>query len=172
MGNVLLGDEGFGVHAVRRLEQEGVPERVDLEDGATAGVDLIERIASYDRVIVIDALRLHVPARAGDAEWLEDRGSGATGGSRLEGEIPSEPGSGDVVVFRLSNVEIENTDPHLSLHGCSLGGLIRLARSLEIALPEIVVVGFVPPAIGWSTELSSRARSGLEEAVARVRELL
>lgn len=147
VGNLLLGDEGFGVHAVRRLERESVPSWVTLEDGGTRGVDLLEMISSYDRVILIDCIGAQVFPGA-------------------------EASPGDLVVFRLSAEEIRNPDPHLSLHACSLGGLIRLAEALNVRLPEIIVVGFVPVAIGWSTELSSLGQTGLETATARVRDLL
>jgi len=55
VGNLLLGDEGVGVHAIRALEQAGVPPRVELIDGGTAGLGLIEYLEDIDKVIFIDA---------------------------------------------------------------------------------------------------------------------
>ncbi len=56
IGNYVLQDEGFGVHAVRLLsEMEDLPEGVDLLDGGTAGLHLMGNLRNYRRVIVIDA---------------------------------------------------------------------------------------------------------------------
>lgn len=55
VGNVLLGDEGVGVHAVRRLEAEGLPEGVVAVDGGTGGFHLLSLLSEHDPVILIDA---------------------------------------------------------------------------------------------------------------------
>jgi hydrogenase maturation protease len=168
VGNLLLGDEGFGIHAVRELASESLPEWVTVEDGGTGGVDLLDRMTSFERVILIDLVR---PADGG-AVTDRDRGSEALGGPIAEGANPRDLVPGGVVVFRLNSVELTNPDPDLSLHGCSLGGLLRLAEALSLQLPQIDVVGFVPHSIGWSTDLSPAAREGLRTALARVRALI
>jgi hydrogenase maturation protease len=56
VGNVLLGDEGVGVHAVRKLREKALPPHVDVVDGGTAGVDLLGLIDGYAKVIIIDAV--------------------------------------------------------------------------------------------------------------------
>lgn len=55
IGNVLLGDEGVGVHAVRRFEQTVWPDGVRLLDGGTGGFHLLELFELYDPIIMIDA---------------------------------------------------------------------------------------------------------------------
>lgn len=55
IGNVLLGDEGVGVHAVRRLEQEAWPPRVKLLDGGTGGFHLLSLFQEFDRIVLVDA---------------------------------------------------------------------------------------------------------------------
>lgn len=57
IGNLVLQDEGFGVHAIRRLAEnpEQIPEGVDLLDGGTAGLHLMGNLQNYERLIVIDA---------------------------------------------------------------------------------------------------------------------
>lgn len=55
VGNVLLGDEGVGVAAIRVLEQAGLQERADLIDGGTGGFHLLELFLQYDHIILIDA---------------------------------------------------------------------------------------------------------------------
>jgi hypothetical protein len=125
-------------------------------------------------VILIDLVRPSdgIAETGGTAETERDRGSEALGGPIIEGAGPRDLVPGGVVVFRLNRVVLTNPDPDLSLHGCSLGGLLRLAEVLELPLPEIDVVGFVPHSIGWSTDLSPQAREGLEKALERVHALL
>jgi len=168
VGNLLLGDEGFGIHAVRALAGAGLPDWVTVEDGGTGGVDLLDRMAPFDRVILIDVIR----PTDGGAETDRDRGSKAMGEPIAEGVSPRDLVPGGVVVFRLNSGALTNPDPDLSLHGCSLGALLRLAAVLGIAMPRIDVVGYLPRSIGWSTELSSEARAALATALDRVRVLL
>jgi len=56
VGNILLGDEGVGIHAIRELEETALPPHVDLIDGGTAGLDLLDLMRGYERVIIIDAV--------------------------------------------------------------------------------------------------------------------
>ncbi|RRJ83661.1 HyaD/HybD family hydrogenase maturation endopeptidase [Aestuariirhabdus litorea] len=57
VGNILLTDEGVGVRVVEALESryQFSPD-VDLVDGGTAGMELLDTIASRDHVILIDAV--------------------------------------------------------------------------------------------------------------------
>ena len=57
IGNILLKDEGIGVHTIRELEKQDLPATVELVDGGTAGADLLEILADRQQVIVIDAVR-------------------------------------------------------------------------------------------------------------------
>jgi hydrogenase maturation protease len=55
LGNVLMGDEGVGVHVVRVLEQQTLPVNVECLDGGTGGFTLLEPLQSAGRIILIDA---------------------------------------------------------------------------------------------------------------------
>jgi hydrogenase maturation protease len=55
IGNLLMGDEGVGVHAVRALEREALPPGVDLLDGGTGGFHLLELFDEHRHMILIDA---------------------------------------------------------------------------------------------------------------------
>ncbi|MCY7380809.1 MAG: hydrogenase maturation protease [Gemmatimonadaceae bacterium] len=56
-GNVLRGDDGFGVAVLRRLGERGVAsDSVELLDVGTGGIRMAqELITPYDRLIIIDA---------------------------------------------------------------------------------------------------------------------
>jgi hydrogenase maturation protease len=54
IGNILMNDEGVGIHVVSRLEKEGY-DSADLMDGGTGGFHLLGFIQSYKTVIIVDA---------------------------------------------------------------------------------------------------------------------
>jgi hydrogenase maturation protease len=55
IGNLLMGDEGVGVHVLRHLETHAHLTEVDLVDGGTGGFHLLEYFETYERVLLIDA---------------------------------------------------------------------------------------------------------------------
>ena len=57
LGNTLMGDDGLGVAAVMRLQQEwSLPVEVELVDGGTAGMSLLPIIEGARRVLLVDAI--------------------------------------------------------------------------------------------------------------------
>ena len=59
LGNLLLRDEGVGVHAVEVLRKNfDFPEDVRLLDGGTLGLDLLPLIEGMERVLFVDAVDL------------------------------------------------------------------------------------------------------------------
>ena len=57
VGNVLMGDEGVGIHAIRRLEREPALPGVRLLDGGTGGGNLLAEFDGMRAVVLIDATR-------------------------------------------------------------------------------------------------------------------
>jgi hydrogenase maturation protease len=57
IGNLILQDEGIGVHAVRELGKLALPSHVEVIDGGTAPMELLPVIRAAERIIVIDALK-------------------------------------------------------------------------------------------------------------------
>jgi len=55
LGNVIMGDEGVGVHAVRALEKQTLPGNVECLDGGTGGFILLEPLQAAEHIILIDA---------------------------------------------------------------------------------------------------------------------
>lgn len=56
IGNILLSDEGVGVHVVHRLQQLNLPSFVEVIDGGTGGFELIQFAQTMSKVIIIDCL--------------------------------------------------------------------------------------------------------------------
>ena len=56
IGNILLRDEGVGVRAIEAMRKMELPDEIELLDGGTSGIDLVDEMADRDKVIVIDAV--------------------------------------------------------------------------------------------------------------------
>ena len=61
VGNIIMGDEGFGVHVVRRLKEKELPSGVRVEEGGVGGFDLLGTLDDVQRVIVVDVMNLDLP---------------------------------------------------------------------------------------------------------------
>lgn len=55
IGNILMGDEGVGVHVVNSLEKAALPADVEVLDGGVGSFLLLEPMQDADKVILIDA---------------------------------------------------------------------------------------------------------------------
>jgi hydrogenase maturation protease len=59
LGNLLIGDDGFGVRFITWFsDRYTLPDRVSLVDGGTAGLGLLDTVASSGHLIVIDVIRV------------------------------------------------------------------------------------------------------------------
>lgn len=57
LGNILLKDEGVGVHVVNALKERCTfPSDVEIIDGGTLGLDLLHLIEGKEKIIIIDAV--------------------------------------------------------------------------------------------------------------------
>jgi len=57
VGNLLLSDEGVGVHVAHELMKMDLPLEVSVVEGGTDGFRLLNVITEADRLIVIDAVK-------------------------------------------------------------------------------------------------------------------
>ena len=56
VGNLLLRDEGIGVHVAHELQRRHLPTDLEVLDGGTAGMDLLHHFQGRRRVIFVDAV--------------------------------------------------------------------------------------------------------------------
>ena len=57
VGNIFLGDDGFGVEVVRRLAEREMPEGVEVKDFGIRGMDLAYALhEDYEAVVFVDAV--------------------------------------------------------------------------------------------------------------------
>jgi hydrogenase maturation protease len=59
IGNLLLGDEGVGVHAAQALIKMDLPDSVEVLDVGTALLDALPALENKKRIIILDAMKAH-----------------------------------------------------------------------------------------------------------------
>jgi hydrogenase maturation protease len=57
IGNLLLGDDGLGVHAVKALSTQTWPAHVQVIDVGTAFLDALPFLEDAERILIIDAFQ-------------------------------------------------------------------------------------------------------------------
>ena len=57
IGNILLRDDGIGVHLINELQTENFKYDVDLIDGGTSTFDLLGYFLDNEKIIVVDSLK-------------------------------------------------------------------------------------------------------------------
>ena len=62
LGNILLRDEGVGVRVIEALAQRYVLSAgVEVVDGGTVGMDLLDTLAGCDHLLICDAVKTGAP---------------------------------------------------------------------------------------------------------------
>ena len=111
VGNVLRGDDGFGVAVADRLVEQDVPEEVQVLDIGIGGIHLVQELfAGADALVVIDAVDL--------------------------GRTP-----GTIVVQRPDIREIAGPDDLADVHYATPERALMFARGLDILPAEVWLVG-------------------------------
>ena len=145
LGNLLLSDEGVGVHAVNALSRRfEMPEGVEILDGGTSGMDLLDAIAGRDHLIVCDAIRSD--ERPGSVQRIDGESIAAFFATRIS---PHQLGLSEV----LANLELLGERPgHVTIIGVvpadlSLGtelsaaGREGMAKSIDFILDDLEAIG-------------------------------
>jgi hydrogenase maturation protease len=57
VGNLLLRDEGVGVHVATNLQRFSLPDNIEVVEGGTDGFKLFNIILEADRLIVVDCVK-------------------------------------------------------------------------------------------------------------------
>ena len=56
IGNILMQDEGIGVHIIKELEKYDFHPHIALIDGGNMGMDLLHFFYEYNQMIIVDAV--------------------------------------------------------------------------------------------------------------------
>jgi hydrogenase maturation protease len=131
VGNVLMGDEGVGVHVLRLLEKQDPPDGVRLLDGGTGGINLLIEFDGVRDIVLIDATRDGNPA--GTIGFLQPRDAG---------ELPRGLGAHDFGLKDLFAVSaLSGRMPGIHLFTISVEEIrpmcMELSPAVAAALPEV-----------------------------------
>jgi hydrogenase maturation protease len=132
IGNLLMGDEGVGVHAVRRLEGH-VPPEVTVLDGGTGGFHLLGEITGYDPIVLIDATMDGQPA--GTVSCIEPK---------YASDFPRTLTAHDIGLRDLveSAILIGGRLPRMQLVTVSVEALqpmeLEMSAAVESAIPRVI----------------------------------
>ncbi|MGC8817369.1 MAG: hydrogenase maturation protease [Candidatus Hadarchaeum sp.] len=135
LGNILLKDEGVGMRCVEFLRNRGLGRDVKIVDGATLGVDLLEEIKGFDRVVLVDAVDMGkepgyiASFRAEELLMIADEIKFSLHEFNLVDVIKL----GKQLGHDLSNVKIVGIQPK------EVGWGDRLSNIIEEKLPELAV---------------------------------
>ena len=119
MGNVLRGDDGFGVRVVEELSKS-IPhsDDVDLYEAGIGGIGLVQELMNgYEALIVVDAVERH--AEPGTVFVL----------------TPEDQPEVDDLALHRSMVDMHYADP---------AKVLQLARALNVCPPLVFIVGCQP----------------------------
>lgn len=56
IGNILMQDEGIGVHVVRHIQEHYATPGLEIVDGGTSGLSLLPYVENRDCLLVVDAV--------------------------------------------------------------------------------------------------------------------
>ena len=133
VGNLLLSDEGVGVHVAQRMMKMDWPPEVQVVEGGTDGFGLVNFITGADRMILIDAVK-----------------GGGQPGSIYRFEIEDCPPYPDIFktsVHQISILEVINlsglvgSTPHTTIIGIEPASVemgMELSPSVEAKLPKLI----------------------------------
>jgi hydrogenase maturation protease len=55
VGNPILSDDGVGIHIARKLQELNL-DGVEVEELPASGLELLDMVLGYDRVVIVDAI--------------------------------------------------------------------------------------------------------------------
>lgn len=142
IGNVFLGDDGFGVEVARRIDPSALPDDIDVAEYGIRGVHLAYDLLDdrYGSLVLIDALPLDdAPGTLAVIEVTEPTGS-----------------------FRYMDAAV----PAVDAHSMSPDVVLRVLHALGGDLARVVVVGCQPASFDHGMGLSPRVSTAVDEAAA------
>ena len=57
VGNLILGDDGVGVHVANELKKQIKDPNITVDEAITGGMNLLDLILGYDKAVIIDAVK-------------------------------------------------------------------------------------------------------------------
>ncbi|MCI4458640.1 MAG: HyaD/HybD family hydrogenase maturation endopeptidase [Thermocrinis sp.] len=140
IGNILLQDEGVGVHAVKEIEKRySFEPSIEIIDAGTLGLEIMYMLQDgVDNLIVVDAV--------------------------LGGKSP-----GTIYVFRNEEVKKYYFKNKLSAHEIGFSEVLALLETIGKPVKEnLILVGIEPVSFEVSLELHEKTASRMEDLIKTV----
>ncbi len=147
LGNLLLRDEGIGVHVAAQLQKMELPANVEVIDGGTAGMDILLSQEGGYILVVVDAM---------------------TGGK--------QPGTIYRTHFEAQEIDSLNDlfnqtdESRISLHQVGLIDALTVARKMGCAPNETVIIGVEPMDMDTGLEPTDPVKQRIPEIINTVLE--
>ena len=142
LGNVLMQDDGVGVHAANALESWAAGRAgVVVRDGGTLGLALLPEVESCAGLIVLDAAMLRM-----------------------------NPGS--VKTFEGAEMDVQLSGKKYSVHEVALFDLLAAAQLLDAKPERRALIGVQPEIVDWGLETTPAVAAAIPTIHAAVRELV
>ena len=140
MGNLLLKDEGVGIHVIQALEKDSTESCGEfmIVDGGTCTDILLHLPLGIEKLIVVDAVK---------------------GGG--------EPGS--IYRFSPGDIAFER-GTQTSVHQLGLAESLEMMAVARTGAPQVVIVGIEPKEIDWGLEISVELKERVPQVIAMVKE--
>ncbi len=132
-GNLLLSDEGFGVHAIRHLEANyDFPEEVELYDGGTLGIMVTHKFEEAERIYILDVIE----------------GQGKPGELRR---------------YEKEEIMLGSIPVKLSPHQIGIQETLLMSELRGFCPEKVTLLGVIPDSLDASDRLSKTVRPRLED---------
>ncbi len=137
LGNILLQDEGVGIHVIEKLRKEtDIPPEVELIEGETRGLALLPVLKEGTHIIFVDAMKFE--GAAGEIKVLRDKEIISANNMLIS---VHEVGLRDII--SLISLTEEYETPKIVLVGIkpmNLGTGLQLSPEVEGSIPDIINV--------------------------------
>jgi hydrogenase maturation protease len=147
IGNIFLGDDGFGVEVANRLANQSFPSGVRVADFGIRGFDLAYALMEgYESTILVDA---------------------------CPGE--GQPGTLFVVEPDLKELNSGGTQPGIEPHAMNPVNVLHMAARMGGQLKRVLVLGCVPETLGpeeGQMGLSGPVAAAVDEAIKLIESLV
>ncbi len=147
VGNILLRDEGIGVHIAQRLHEQELGDNVEVIDAGTASLDVLLSQEKPYKLIVVDAAR---------------------GGEEPGTIYKTRLGKGEA--SKLTRVFSEDKGLKISSHQFGLIDALAAAEKMNCAPEEIVIIGVEPKEMDYGLEPTREVGEKITEIIKTVLE--
>jgi hydrogenase maturation protease len=145
LGNMLLKDEGIGVHVAQRLQEQSLPSSIEVIDGGTASLDVLLPARNAEKLVVIDAMR-----------------AGGKPGTIYKIQLKAEG------IDKLPEIFSWQESSKISLHQIGLVDALAAADRMNCAPKQIIIIGVEPAELDYGLELTNEVSRKVPEIIEMV----